>query len=118
MSRKNWKICDIDNSKQIESAFIQYDTVKKSYERIMKFKDEIKDMNWNLYVRVLRSFVPISINIVNEKLDDKAELIAEYNMPFVEKRLLLQLHKKQNTNYYSELYKVFDKIWEQSIEVQ
>ena len=92
--------------------------VKKSYERIMRFKDEIKNMNWNLYVRVLRSFVPISINIVNEKLDDKAELIAEYNMPFVEKRLLLQLHKKQNMNYYSELYKVFDKIWEQSIEVQ
>lgn len=91
--------------------------VKKSYDRIMKFKAEIEEENWNLQVRVLRSFVPISINIINEGIDDKAELIAEYNMPFVEKRLLLQLAKKQNMNYYSELYKVFDKIWEQSIEV-
>lgn len=34
--KKGDKICDIDNSKQIESAFIQYDTVKKSYERYQK----------------------------------------------------------------------------------
>ena len=30
---KGDKICDIDNNKQIESAFIQYDTAKKAYER-------------------------------------------------------------------------------------
>ena len=36
---KGDKICDIDNSKQIESAFIQYDTVKKSYERYKKLYD-------------------------------------------------------------------------------
>lgn len=34
--KKGDKICDIDNSKQIESAFIQYDTAKKSYERYKK----------------------------------------------------------------------------------
>ena len=30
------KICEIDNSKQIEAAFIQYDTAKKAYERMEK----------------------------------------------------------------------------------
>lgn len=34
--KKGDKICDIDNSKQIESAFIQYDTAKKTYERMEK----------------------------------------------------------------------------------
>lgn len=37
--KKGDKICDIDNSKQIESAFIQYDTAKKSYERYKKLYD-------------------------------------------------------------------------------
>ena len=36
---KGDKICDIDNSKQIESAFIQYDTAKKAYERYKKLYD-------------------------------------------------------------------------------
>ena len=36
---KGDKICDIDNNKQIESAFIQYDTAKKAYERYKKLYD-------------------------------------------------------------------------------
>ena len=34
--KKGDKICEIDNSKQIESAFIQYDTSRKAYERMEK----------------------------------------------------------------------------------
>ena len=37
--KKGDKICDIDNSKQIESAFIQYDTAKKAYDRYKKLYD-------------------------------------------------------------------------------
>lgn len=37
--KKGDKICDIDNSKQIESTFIQYDTAKKAYERYKKLYD-------------------------------------------------------------------------------
>ena len=33
------KICEIDNSKQIDAAFIQYDAAKKSYERMKKLYD-------------------------------------------------------------------------------
>ena len=36
---KGDKICDIDNNKQIESAFIQYDTAKKAYDRYKKLYD-------------------------------------------------------------------------------
>lgn len=34
--KKGDKICDIDNQKQIDSAFIQYDTSRKTYERYKK----------------------------------------------------------------------------------
>ena len=34
--KKGDKICEIDNSKQIESAFIQYDTAKNAFNRIEK----------------------------------------------------------------------------------
>ena len=34
--KKGDKICDIDNSKQIDAAFIEYDAVRKSYERMEK----------------------------------------------------------------------------------
>ena len=34
--KKGDKICEIDNSKQIDAAYIQYDTTKKSFERIEK----------------------------------------------------------------------------------
>lgn len=90
--------------------------VQKSYNRIKKFKDEIDNHHWNFEVRLLRSFVPISINIINEE-DDDAELIVEYNMPFVEKRLLLQANKKENGKYYAQLIDVFEAIWNQSVEV-
>lgn len=34
--KKGDKICEIDNSKQIESAFIQYDTAKNAFSRVEK----------------------------------------------------------------------------------
>ena len=34
--KKGDKICEIDNSKQIESAFIQYDAAKNAFNRIEK----------------------------------------------------------------------------------
>ena len=92
------------------------DDIKKSYERIIRFQKEIKDKDWNFQVRILRSFVPISINIVNEE-KESAELIAEYNMPFVKKRLLMNLSKRRNSNYYTEMVKVYEEIWDKSIEV-
>ena len=89
--------------------------VRKSYARILQLRKEWPDKD--LQIRVLKSFVPISINSVNERNEDVAELIAEYNMPFVERRLLLQVRKKQNKEYYEQLQNVFERIWDNSVEV-
>ncbi len=117
--------CDIENMNFCigathMNAYIRdeyAEDVQNSYKRLIKFRDEIADKKWNFEVRLLRSFVPISINIINEK-NDEAELIAEYNMPFVEKRLLLQADKKQNPEYYTQLVDVFEAIWNRSERVE
>lgn len=91
------------------------DDVKSSYDRIMKLKSAFN--NDNFKVRLLRSFVPISINIVNEGHYDKAELVVEYNMPFVEKRLLIRLKQRDDNNYYTSILNAYEQLWENAIEV-
>lgn len=63
-----------------------------------------------------KSFIPISINIINEKTA-KAELIVEYNMPFTSKRLLLNLNMKKHEEYYMQVKEVFDDIWNRAEEM-
>lgn len=111
----NFCIYPIHMDEYIREEYV--DDILKSYERIRKIQKEIKDKDWDFQVRKLRSFVPISINIVNEEKEN-AELIAEYNMPFVKKRMLMSLSKRQNSNYYAEIAKVYEEIWNKSIEVK
>lgn len=111
----NFCIYSAHMSQYIRDEYV--DDIKRSYERVLKYQDSIKKNGWDFRVRKLQSFVPISINIVNEVELHRAELIAEYNMPFVEKRLLIRLSQSENPNYYSALKEVYEKIWDRSKEV-
>lgn len=95
-----------------------YRSITESFKRLKKYQeDEASKLPGKFTIKVLRSFIPMSINIINEDTD-KAELIIEYNMPFQEKRLLLQLSKWENDSYYTQIKEEFDTIWEKAGEVR
>lgn len=95
-----------------------YDDICKSYNRVIKYKKKAKANGWNLQVKVLKSFIPLSVNIINEEKENAA-LIIEYNMPFTNKRLLIQTDNKgENVGYFQELYNVFRVIWEKAVEIK
>ena len=95
-----------------------YRSIIESFKRLKKYQEEeASKLPGKFTIKVLRSFIPMSINIINENTD-KAELIIEYNMPFQEKRLLLQLSKQENDSYYTKVQEVFDTIWKKAGEVK
>lgn len=118
------KLCEIENlkfciyAKHIDQYVRRdyYDAIQRSYERIKAYKEDAKGKKGKLEVKLLKSFIPISINIINEKTA-KAELIVEYNMPFTSKRLLLNLNMKKHEEYYMQVKEVFDDIWNRAEEM-
>lgn len=95
-----------------------YRSMKDSYKRLKEYQETIAfQLSGEFQIKILRSFIPMSINIINETTD-KAELIIEYNMPFQEKRLLLQLSKKENDSYYAQVKEIFDTIWRKAVKVK
>lgn len=95
-----------------------YEDIRKSYNRVINYKKEAESKGWNLQVRVLKSFIPLSINIINEE-KEKAALIIEYNMPFTNKRLLIQTDNNGiNADYFQELCNVFRVIWDKAVEIK
>lgn len=95
-----------------------YRSMKDSYRRLKQYqKDIVPTLPGEFKIKTLRSFIPMSINIINEHTD-KAELITEYNMPFQKKRLLLQISKQQNDSYYTQIKGIFDTIWRKAVNVK
>ncbi len=93
-----------------------YEDIKRSYKRIKEYKEIAKEKTGNFEVKLLKSFIPMSINIINENTE-KAELIIEYNMPFTSKRLLLSLNMEKHKDYYTQVKTVFDDIWNRAEEL-
>lgn len=93
-----------------------YEDIKRSYKRIKEYKEITKEKAGNFEVKLLKSFIPMSINIINENTK-KAELIIEYNMPFTSKRLMLSLNIEKHPNYYAQVKNVFDDIWNKAEEL-
>jgi len=95
-----------------------YDDIRKSFERLQTYKNRLSENDRIRFeIKLLKSFIPISINIINDETD-KAELIAEYTMPFTKKRLLLQLNKHKHEDYYEQVKEVFDVIWDRAEELK
>lgn len=95
-----------------------YEDIHKSYHRVMDYRKKAESNGWNLQVKVLKSFIPLSINIINEDRE-KAALIIEYNMPFTNKRLLIQTdNSENNADYFKDLCNVFRVIWEKAVEIK
>lgn len=92
-----------------------YEDMRRSYDRLKEYKESSKDLEGTFEVKILESFIPLSINIINEDTEE-AELIVEYNMPFTSKRLLMRLDKKGSDRYYKEIKKIFDIIWEKAVD--
>lgn len=120
------KVCNLDDTnfcvysqhidQYIRSEY--YEDIIKSYHRIIDYKKKAEKNGWNLQVRFLKSFIPLSINIINEN-KEKAALIIEYNMPFTNKRLLIKTsNNENNTDYFQDLCNVFSVIWEKAVEIK
>lgn len=92
-----------------------YEDMRRSYVRLKEYKESSGDFEGTFEIRVLESFIPLSINIINEDAEE-AELIVEYNMPFTSKRLLMCLDKKGSDRYYKEIKEIFDIIWGKAVE--
>lgn len=116
--------CNIENakfciySKHIDQYIREeyYEDIQRSFKRIKEYKEKAKDKRGKFEVKLLNSFIPMSINIINENTD-KAELIIEYNMPFTSKRLLLGLSVKKHVDNYMQVKSVFDDIWSRAKEI-
>lgn len=87
-----------------------YEDMGRSYDRLKDYMKSAKGKGGSFEVKVLKSFIPLSINIINEDTED-AELIVEYNMPFTSKRLLMRLNQKESSDYYHQIKEIFDVIW-------
>lgn len=87
-----------------------YEDMRRSYKRLKDYRETAKDKGGSFEIKVLKSFIPLSINIINEDTED-AELIVEYNMPFTSKRLLMCLNQKESGDYYHQIKEIFDVIW-------
>ena len=95
-----------------------YEDICKSFERALNYKKKANEYGWNFEFRVLKSFIPISINIINEN-EKNAALIIEYNMPFTNKRLLIQANNGgKDADYFQQLCNVFREIWEKAVEIR
>lgn len=92
-----------------------YEDMGRSYERLKKYKEHSKDLKGTFEVKILKSFIPLSINIINEDTEE-AELIVEYSMPFTAKRLLMQLNQKSSGIYFNEIKEIFDEIWRKAVD--
>ena len=92
-----------------------YEDMGRSYERLKKYKEHSKDLKGMFEVKILKSFIPLSINIINEDTEE-AELIVEYSMPFTAKRLLMQLNQKSSCKYFNEIKEIFDEIWRKAVD--
>lgn len=93
-----------------------YEEIQRSYKRLKEYRDHVKEKSGNFVLKLINSFVPMSINIINENSKD-AELIIEYNMPFTTKRFLLRLTKKDSDEYYTQVKNIFEDIWNRSEEI-
>lgn len=94
-----------------------YEDIQKSFQRLQAYRNKLaKDKRPFFEMRLLKSFIPVSINIINEATE-QAELIAEYTMPFIQKKLLLQLNKEKHEDYYEQVKEVFDIIWDKAEEL-
>lgn len=87
-----------------------YEDMQRSYKRLKDYRETAKDKGGSFEIKVLKSFIPLSINIINEDAED-AELIVEYSMPFTDERLLMQLKQGESRDYYCQVKKIFDVIW-------
>lgn len=114
----NEECCDIEHSQFCIYAehidrYVRkeyYEDIQRSYRRIKEYIQQAKSLKGQFEVKLLNSFIPMSINIINEETE-KAELIVEYNMPFSSKRLLLDLNVKEHNEYFLQIKEIFNNIW-------
>lgn len=87
-----------------------YEDMRRSYKRLKDYRESARGKGGSFEVKVLKSFIPLSINIINEGTED-AELIVEYDMPYTAKRLLMHLKQRESGDYYHQIKEIFDVIW-------
>ncbi len=116
-SLKNTNFCIYANHIDEYIRKEYYWDIMKSFDRIMNYKKSLKEKQECFEIRIIKSFIPLSINIINEDAP-KSELIIEYNMPFTTNRLLLELSNIDDNDYYTHIKDTFIKIWEMAEEVQ
>ncbi len=94
-----------------------YEDIMKSFSRIIDYKKNLKEKQDSFEIRIIKSFIPLSINIINED-SPESELIIEYNMPFTTNRLLLELTNINDADYYTHIKNTFNKIWDMAEGVE
>jgi 3',5'-cyclic AMP phosphodiesterase CpdA len=89
-----------------------YRDLLNSYNRIINTLTECEKYRENIEVRTLNTFLPLSINIINEN-ENNAEAIIEQYIPFsTEMERLLTKHEKMKDGVsFDAILNLFNNIW-------
>jgi hypothetical protein len=106
------KTVDLDNYDEYLSGEQDINGVDKSFTRILKICNEIKEKP-TFQFKTIKEFFPLSINIVDEDTED-AKLIIENRLPYSEQIILHYITKNKNRKYFNEILNCFNNIWNAS----
>ena len=98
-----------------------YSNLAQSHTNICKIKEGLKEshpsQSEKFKFKEIKSFVPISMTIVDAKKDD-GELLVEHLLPFTKERLLLHIKKKDNGKVFASYVDTYTRITKDAKNVE
>lgn len=110
------------SSSYIKSYFntaIDYrNRLKASYEDLKAIVDKIKNSengNNNAKIKIMNSFIPISITIADAE-EDTGKMVVEFYIPYTSNRVLIELNKNKNKSLFEGFLEFYNSLWNQAYE--
>ncbi len=100
--------------------------VQLSYDRVLQFikaRKSKEPRRGQIELKVVNSFIPMSLTSINEQAINKnpnvkdRELIAEFLLPFSEKRILLKLSEESDGEIYKSFISSVEGVWDNAKSV-
>lgn len=88
--------------------------LKSSYDDLKAIIKNIKSKGKNnAEVKIMNSFIPISITIADAE-EDSGKMVVEFYIPYTSNRVLIELNKKQHEKLFEGFLRFYDSLWNQA----
>lgn len=92
--------------------------LKVSYEDLKAIVDKINNRengNKNAKIKIMDSFIPISITIADAE-EDTGKMVVEFYIPYTSNRVLIELNKNKNKSLFEGFLEFYNSLWDQAYE--